>query len=181
MGLVAAAVLALALGGCARIHARTEPALPPLALPPPPPHQVVPAPLPSEPGPVAEAGEPGGSAPQPAKKPARPEPAERHRATGGQPAPAAEPPAAPVPTLQTAPAASAEAAARRIRDTLSQAGSDLGQVDYRSLSTDAKAQYDTARRFIRQAEEALTAQNYVFARSLADKAAVLAALLLGGF
>ncbi|MDE3153985.1 MAG: hypothetical protein KGN76_02735 [Acidobacteriota bacterium] len=173
---LALAALALALGGCARLHARTEPAIPPLALPPAPPHDVTPAPLPSSPGPVG----PGAGASEPAKKPVPDEPVERRRT---RPAPAAEPPAHPAaqpPMLQTAPAASMPQAAQRIRETLAKAGSDLGQVDYQSLSTDAKAQYDTARRFIRQAEEALSAGNYVFARSLADKAAVLAALLHGG-
>jgi len=38
-------------------------------------------------------------------------------------------------------------------------------------------QYDTAKRFIQQAEDALKAKNFVFAEQLADKAATLAAAL----
>ena len=41
-------------------------------------------------------------------------------------------------------------------------------------ATDARAQYDTARRFIDQAEGALRARNYMFASYLADKAETLA-------
>ena len=40
-------------------------------------------------------------------------------------------------------------------------------------------QYDTAKRFAVQAEESLQARNLVFASNLADKAAALAAQLLG--
>ena len=55
---------------------------------------------------------------------------------------------------------------------------DLARIDYRTLSADAKAQYDIAKRFSQQAEEALKVRNLVFAGQLADKAAALAALLL---
>ena len=54
---------------------------------------------------------------------------------------------------------------------------DLGQIDYRALGADARAQYDTAKRFIGQAERALKDRNVAFAEQLADKAATLAALL----
>ena len=47
------------------------------------------------------------------------------------------------------------------------------------LNADAQTQYDTAKRFIRQAEDALRAKNLVFAKNLADKAAALAAQLAG--
>ena len=50
---------------------------------------------------------------------------------------------------------------------------------YRALNAEARVQYDTAKRFISQSQEALRAKNLVFARSLADKAAALAAQLAG--
>jgi len=53
----------------------------------------------------------------------------------------------------------------------------LGRIDVPGLSTDARAQYDIARRFVTQATEALTARNFEFAEQLAGKAATLAALL----
>jgi hypothetical protein len=40
-------------------------------------------------------------------------------------------------------------------------------------------QYDTAKRFIRQADDAVKSKNLVFAKNLADKAAVIAAQLAG--
>lgn len=61
---------------------------------------------------------------------------------------------------------------------MADAARDLSRIDYRVLSADAKAQYDVAKRFSEQAEEALKAKNFVFAGQLADKAAALAALLL---
>ena len=51
---------------------------------------------------------------------------------------------------------------------------DLERVVYQSLDADGRAQYDTARRFMQQADEALKARNVVFAGKLADKAATMA-------
>jgi len=87
------------------------------------------------------------------------------------PAPAPEPPLA----LQTT--ADPAAAEQRTRVALASATRDLGRIDVRALSADAKAQYDIARRFVTQATDALNAKNFEFARQLADKAATLAALL----
>jgi hypothetical protein len=55
---------------------------------------------------------------------------------------------------------------------------DLNRIDYRALGKDAQAQYDIAKRFTEQAEEALQNKNVQFAEILADKAAALAAQLL---
>ena len=68
---------------------------------------------------------------------------------------------------------------RRIRASLGQAVNDLNRIAYQTLDTDARLQHDTARRFISQAEDAIRARNLVFAASLADKAALLAAQLAG--
>ena len=69
---------------------------------------------------------------------------------------------------------------RGIRESLSRATSALNRIDYRVLNADAKTQYDTAKRWIRQADDALRTKNLVFAKNLADKAAALAAQLGGG-
>jgi hypothetical protein len=61
---------------------------------------------------------------------------------------------------------------------MAQALRDLERTDYRLLSADRRTQYDTARRFVQQAEDALKEQNLVFAEQLADKAATLAAALV---
>jgi hypothetical protein len=70
---------------------------------------------------------------------------------------------------------------RNIRGLLLRANNDLGRVNYRALSADGRTQYDSAIRFIRQAEEALEprTRNLIFARNLADKALALAIQLAG--
>jgi hypothetical protein len=91
-------------------------------------------------------------------------------------------PATPLPvdepprTLQTT--ANAGPAEQRIRGLLANASRDLSRIDYRALSVDAQAQYDIAKRFTEQADEALKQKNIVFAEQLADKAAGLAAQLV---
>ena len=56
---------------------------------------------------------------------------------------------------------------------------ELNRIDYRVLNTDARSQYDTAKRFVQQAEDAIRMKNLPFAKNLADKAAALAAQLGG--
>jgi hypothetical protein len=68
---------------------------------------------------------------------------------------------------------------RRVRILIAQAYNDLNRVNYQALNADARNQYDTAKRFATQAEDALRARNLVFASNLADKAAALAAQLPG--
>jgi hypothetical protein len=62
---------------------------------------------------------------------------------------------------------------------MARAAADLNKIDYRALNTDARTQYDTAKRFIEQAEDAIRMKNLPFAKSLAEKAATLA-VQLGG-
>jgi len=66
-----------------------------------------------------------------------------------------------------------------VRDLLASASRDLGQVNYARLSADGRVQYEQSKRFSAQAEDALKQRNLVFAATLADKAATLAAELLG--
>jgi len=66
---------------------------------------------------------------------------------------------------------------KAVRSRMAQASRDLDRTDYRALNTERRAQYDTAKRFIQQADEALRVKNLVFAEQLADKAATLAAAL----
>ena len=62
---------------------------------------------------------------------------------------------------------------------MTRASANLNRINYRALNTDARTQYETAKRFIEQAEDAIRMKNLPFARSLADKAAVLANQLGG--
>ena len=71
--------------------------------------------------------------------------------------------------------AKAEQSARTL---LALAARDLQRVVYQTLDADGRAQYDTARRFMQQADEALKSRNVVFAGRLADKAATMAAVLV---
>ncbi len=179
--------LALVTGACAKAHARAEPEMPQLETPPPPPRLV--APVQSEPLPtVAQPEEP---AAQPRARTARPvtrtelKPPDQKAeadAKNEQPADPTQADGTPVsnsPQLRTLPAGDDMAMERSIRDLLQQASRDLNRVDYGALGDDAQAQYDTAKRFIQQAYDALKTKNLVFADNLADKAATLAAVLLG--
>lgn len=171
--------------GCARTHAKAMPDTPPLDVPAPPARLVDVMDV-EAPPPVTLPEEPGR---QPVRRPTPPPRA----ATGTRPA---EPPKPETPpetpavadespkpnpptTLQTTPAAQEGEVERGIRATLSRASASLNRVDYRALNTDARTQYDTAKRFIEQADEAVRAKNLVFAKSVADKAAALAAQLAG--
>jgi outer membrane biosynthesis protein TonB len=194
------AAIAVALpmvSGCARAHAKA-PVPPPLDVPAPPERIVEPldaevvAPAPRVPddAPRAAPARPR-PAPPPRPEPARaeapkPEPpkveAPKVEPSPNEPAKVAEEPpkAAPPPTqLQTTPAGSEGEVERSIRTMLTKAGSDLSRVNYRGLNADARTQYDTAKRFIQQAEEAVRAKNLVFAKNLAEKASTLAAQLAG--
>jgi hypothetical protein len=64
-----------------------------------------------------------------------------------------------------------------VRAQLDLARANLAQVSRPTLGTDAKAHYDAAQGFIRQADEALKVKNLIYAGQLADKAATMAALL----
>ncbi len=174
------ALLALTAGACAKVHARTIG--PPLDAPAPPPRVVPVALQPIESQPIV-ASPPVGDVPAPqpsdriparpaAPRTERPEPATVPAAT---PAVRPAPDAPEQPTLQTT--ANPAAAEQRTRASLASATRDLDRIDVRTLNSDAKAQFDIARRFVAQASSALNAKNFEFAQQLADKAATLAALL----
>jgi hypothetical protein len=78
-----------------------------------------------------------------------------------------------------APSPANAATERSVRDLLARAARDINQVDYSRLSAEGKSQYEQSKRFSIQAEQALRERNLIFAATLADKAATLAAELLG--
>jgi hypothetical protein len=176
---------ALLLPGCAHVSAKTTPAPPALDVPAPPPRDVELAE--AEPPPVAAPTpqEPARRTPTPSRpRPAQPS-AQQPSGPGRADAPVAdrpieEPPKAPLAgTLQTGPTGSEGELERVIRTTIARAAGDLKRVDYRGLNPDARIQYDTAKRFVQQAEDAVRLKNLGFARNLADKAAALASQLAG--
>jgi len=178
--ITALAILTVGATGCARLHARAASAPgPPLETPAPPPHLVSPIeeatvaePLPAVVDPPARVTP---RPPAPASPPAPAPP--RSERSDPTPVTPAGPPADAVPpkTLQTT--ANVEEVERKIRAALADASRGLGRIDYRGLSVEGKAQYDIAKRFVQQAEEALIAKNLLFASQLADKASALATLL----
>lgn len=171
-----AGVLALGLsaGACAKAQAKVAEG-PPLNIPLPPERVIVamedPAPVVAEepaPAPPAVAAKP---APAPPPKPVvKPEPKPE------PPVAVADPKPAEPRTLKPGDAAMSEKA---IRDRVASASRDLARIDYRRLSSPRRSQYDQSKRFVEQAEQAIREQNLVFAATLADKAAVLAAELAG--
>jgi hypothetical protein len=159
---------------------------PPLAVPAPPPRVLAPVeeliPLPETPATPAET--PAPAPPARARTPPR-----RGTGTGTEPeprpdVPAASPPAAAAPPvaeppreLRPAPSAADAAQEKKIQDVIVRAGRDLMRIDYRRLSAQGREQYDQAKQFSEQAEQALTDRNFVYALTLADKAATLAGAL----
>ena len=177
-------VLALAMtvasaAGCAKARAETVPDGPPLAVPPPPARVIVP---PEEP---VLAAAPPTEAPGPVAPPAKPQPPTATPASSSTTpaATAAVPPPIVPPVVESPrpspPTAADVAAERRIRDVLRRATRDTGRVTYSRLSAAARSLYDQSKSLSEQAEEAIKDRNWNFAEILADKAAVLAADLVG--
>jgi hypothetical protein len=163
--------LLVGLPACAKVQARTPAEVLTLDMPAPPSRVTVPVTLvvPEEPPPPAP----------PAPAPAPP----RARDTSPRPAPPPAPAAAPAqpessPVLQTT--ANVNSVAQETAALLAQAERDLGQLNYRDLTSQARAQYDSAMGFVRQAKQALDIKNYMFAQQLAVKAAAVASALVRG-
>ena len=118
----------------------------------PSPRRRAPAPRPAAPAP-----EPTAPAPEPAQKPEAP-PGARRRSRRS-------PPNSRSRAVLRTPADRRRAGSRPARRELRSGGptDQLARVNVGALSTDARPQYDTARRFIDQAEGALKARNYMFA------------------
>lgn len=170
-------LLTASLGACAaKAQVRTEPELPVLDPPPPPPRVVAEYKPEPEPIPVVPPVEPAAPVKPPAR-PSRPEQRPEPPPAPPEPAENAARPGAPSLTLTPLPGSESQTAAA-IRDLLGRAARDLARVNAGSLNADGRAQYDTARRFIQQAEEALKQRNVVFAGKLADKAATMASVLV---
>jgi hypothetical protein len=176
-GLIVLMLAALAVPACAKARASTEPVMPELTPPPPPPRVV--ARFPADPVPTIEPGPaetalvvpPTKAPPKPLAKPEPPK-VEPPRVEPERPAPGA-----PALTLKPAPGVAAQTEAS-IRGLLDTAQRNLQRVNYAALNADGRAQFDTARRFMHQAEDALKANNLAFAGKLADKAATMAAVLV---
>ena len=182
-GGLAVVALATLTSACATTQARVAVEPPqPLMVPAAPPRIIVPTdptplPVPEEtPAPTIPARpRPARPAmPRPDPRVESPKPAEA-AADPNKPPNGQEAAPAPAPTLEMQPGDRGDAG---VRQQLGKAADDLQRVNYAGLSNDLKAQYDTAKRFITLAEQALREQNLIFASTLADKAGAIATLLL---
>jgi hypothetical protein len=178
IALCSLAALVAGSAACAKPQAKTSPTLVVLDVPPAPERVIPTAPAAAaEPEPEPEP-EPEVTAParrtatrQPRTRPDQP----KVDVPTPPPADAAPTPAATSgPLLRKPQSADTDEAVRRIRAMLDRAARDLSRVNYTALKPDTRAQYDTAKRFIEQAEEALRSKNYDIASYLADKAQTLA-------
>jgi outer membrane biosynthesis protein TonB len=177
--------LAAIAAGCTHAQAKATLEMPPLEMPAPPPRDVqpieveAPPPLPLVPEPArnppARLRPP---APAARPEPPKPEPPKSEPPPAESPKPAEEPPK-PLTTLQTTPATAEGEVERVIRASIQRANTDLNRIDYRALNTDARTQYDSAKRFVQQADEAIRTKNLVLAKTVAEKAATIAAQLAG--
>jgi hypothetical protein len=172
------ALAALAASGCAKAQATAAPTMPALA-PPDSPTRIV---AEYEPDPPLPAEPVAAGTVTPPSRPTRPP---RRDAPRPDPLPdesQGPPPAAVAPTPPQALALQTPAAASKadlsIRELLARASRDLSRLDYRTLDADRRMQFDTARGFMEQADDALKARNLPFAGKLADKAATMAAALV---
>ncbi|MGE3843169.1 MAG: hypothetical protein AB7I50_16475 [Vicinamibacterales bacterium] len=184
------AIFCLTASGCAKKAPPVVPE-PPVALEVPVPPPRILAPLPPAEPPAVQTEAPAD--PPPATRPRTPARASgTERSPAGKPetptenaAPTVEAPraagevVAPTPALRTPQTANDTEAERRVRDVLGRALRGLEGINRAALSADARAQFDTARRFVDQATDALKARNYMFAGYLADKAEQLARGLAG--
>jgi len=159
---------------------------PTLVVPPVPPRSIEPPP-PTEP-PVIE---PVPDIPPPSAPPAKPKPTATRNSTEAKPDPNKQeplpdvatgtaPPPQPVPNLRTPTTPSGPEATRQIRDILQRADGLLNRVDYQKLSDDRKANYNTAKQWILQADEALKKEDLTLARSFAERAENVAKQLEAG-
>jgi hypothetical protein len=191
----AVAVGVVALGGaCSKKAPVVQAPPPPLEVPVVPPRLVGPVVVEEPIVPTAEAPEPTPPrqrAPRPAvergngngtepvvKVEPPPQSAKPPETPNGQPSPSAtNAQTGPAPLLRTD-SADDESVAKGVRETLKRAEQNLNKVNYQALNPGAKAQHDTARRFIAQANDALKSRRFEFATYLAEKADRLSASLL---
>lgn len=171
------AIVALLMGACASNPARSAAAVP-LEIPEPPPREAIepvaaviaetPAtPLPERP------------APAPAARPAAPAPA-RAEVVNPVPAPTTaagpvEPPrTTPPPELRAGGGAGRTPTAAQVRDRLVRTRQKLNSIQRGGLNAGQRTDYDSARRFLSQAEAAVKKNDLLLADSSVEKAETLA-------
>ena len=160
----------------AKAKAASLPDGPPLAIPLPPAHeiaieQVAEAP-PQEPSPAPEpTSPPARPATTVTRTPARPEPRET-------PAAVVQTPPSPPVEAPAVRATVSPADEKRVGELISKAAADLKRVNYQRLSSEGRSQYNQSKQFSDEAQQAIKERNVVYALTLAEKAADIAAQLV---
>ena len=176
------ALLVPLASACSSTRAQTQVEVPALDVPPVPPRVIGPLPTSDLPAvePVPDLPPAPAAPPKPAPKPT-PKPETKPEAKPETPPDATSsqtnPPA--VPPLRTPNAADGPEAAKAIQDVIDRTYKVLNVVDYGRLTSDRRANYDNAKSFLKQAEEALKTNDHALAKSLANRAEEIANLLRG--
>ena len=168
---------------CATTRAEVPRERPALDVPIPPPRRITPLPSP-EPLTVEPVGDlPGTNTPPPPRpRPQKPPDTAKPEPKPEEPKPPEQTPqtaTALVPQLRTPPAGDPAQVTAQVRDTINRTRAMLDKIDYGPLSDTRKKQYDDAKLFASQAEEAVKGNNLVAAKEYAEKAERLAKELLG--
>ncbi len=169
--------------GCATSPGRSAAAVP-LEIPEPPPKPAL-LPVPAPDAPPVRPAAPVPAERPPAAAPARPTPAPPSQPATSGATPAAAPatiavatpePSAASPAAELRPAGSAARALSptQVRESLDRAKQKLDAIDRRKLNAGKRADYDSARRFLAQADTAVKGNNLMLAQSSVEKAEALA-------
>ncbi len=75
-----------------------------------------------------------------------------------------------MPQLRTPSTPEGPEAARRARETLERAGKTLYSVDFNKLSDEKKSNYNAAKDYLKQAEDALKVEDFAAASAFATRA-----------
>jgi hypothetical protein len=183
------ALAAVSASGCMTTKAATV-KKEPLVVPPAPPRVIAPIPEPQDDSvtggerePVPQLPRQSRTAPKENAPRSEPKPPQQGappvEAESKPPANPPAPPLAPAPELRTSDARDPAQATRQVRDTIDRAGRTLAQIDYGRLPKGSQLQYDMAKRFIEQSEEALKNKNFTAAQLMAEKADTIARELSG--
>jgi hypothetical protein len=181
--IVGISIVAAFACGCASNPTRSSGVVA-LEIPDPPPKpDILPAPAPEappeRPAPPVAAERPPTSAP--VARPTTPPPAQPAAApSASTPAASASvnatesTPSSPAPELRPAGSAARALTGAQVRESLARTKQKLDGIDRRRLNAGKRADYDSARRFLAQADTAINGNNLMLAQSSVEKAETLA-------
>ncbi len=167
-------LLAGGLAACASGRAQVVEEQPTLAVPPVPPRTIEAQPLVEPPvsEPIVEASTPATPPPKPRANRANtePKPEPKPEVPPVETANATVPNPAPVAALRTPSTPSGPEATRQLKETLQRTDAILNKVDYQKLGDDKRANWNAAKAYLRQAEEAIAKDDIRQALNLAERA-----------